>query len=401
MKRGIIKVFIIVIVAMVMMGLTNRVLAAEAVYEETAEKAADRIKQLEARVATLEENRWRDRIAIHGVLAGAYQYEDPSGPADAESVGRGAVAFEPEIAITLTEQDEVFFKFGFPAGNGLNGITNMVVSPWAANLEGDVKNINGRDRDYLLTAWYKHTFELGADHLLGLTGGIIDATAYLDQNAYANDEYTQFMNPALVNGPNGFAPSYDIGGAVEWEMGAFYANGVVMNVGENDAGYNYNFYGVEIGYRLTTGLGQGACRIIYEGGDNAFLNPDGTTLEDRTIVFLSVDQQLGEFVGAWIRLGWGDDDAAVDATNLYSGGIDIGGGLWGRGDDNIGIGCAFFDGGNTGLQRVQVAEAYYRLVMNAWLALTGDVQYQDNQYDAGADTDIDAWTWGLRAVVEF
>jgi len=160
MKRGMIKVFIFVIVAMAMMGLTNRVLAAEAVYEETAEKAADRIKQLEARVATLEENRWRDRIAIHGVLAGAYQYEDPSGPADAESVGRGAVAFEPEIAITLTEQDEVFFKFGFPAGNGLNGTTNMVVSPWAANLEGDVKNINGRDRDYLLTAWYKHTFEL-------------------------------------------------------------------------------------------------------------------------------------------------------------------------------------------------------------------------------------------------
>ena len=106
---------------MAMIGFPNRILAAEAVYEETAEKAADRIKQLEARVATLEENRWRDRIAIHGVLAGAYQYEDPSGPADAESVGRGAVAFEPEIAITLTEQDEVFFKFGFPAGNGLNG----------------------------------------------------------------------------------------------------------------------------------------------------------------------------------------------------------------------------------------------------------------------------------------
>ena len=402
MKRGMLRVSFCVMAAMAMIGFPNRVLAAEAVYEETAEQAADRIKQLEARLAALEENRWRDRIAIHGVLAGAYQYEDPSGPADAESVGRGAVAFEPEIAITLTEQDKVFFKFGFPAGNGLNGTTNLVVSPWAANLEGDVKNINGRDRDYLLTAWYKHTFALGEEHRLGLTGGIIDATDYLDQNAYANDEYTQFMNAALVNGPNGFAPSYDIGGAAEWERGALYANGVVMNVGENDAGYNYNFYGVEIGYRLTTGLGQGSCRIIYEGGDNAFLNPDGTTLEDRTIVFLSVDQQLGKIVGVWMRLGWGDDDAAVDATNLYSGGIDIGGGPWGRGDDNIGIGYAFFDGGNTGLQRVQVAEAYYRLAMNDWFALTADVQYQDNTYQyVEAGTDIDAWTWGMRAVVEF
>ncbi len=263
------------------------------------------------------------------------------------------------------------------------------------------KIINGRDRDYLLTAWYKHTFALGAGHNLGLTGGIIDATAYLDQNAYANDEYTQFMNPALVNGPNGFAPSYDIGGAMEWEMGAMYANGVVMNIGENDAGYNSTFYGAETGYRLNSDLGQGTYRIIYEGGNNAFPHPVHTALEDRSVIFLSFDQQFKEHVGVWVRLGWGTDDAAVDATNLYSGGVDIGGRPWGREADNIGIGVAFFHGGNTGLHGVQVAEAYYRLVMNAWLALTGDVQYQDNQYDGGADTDVHAWTWGLRAVVEF
>jgi len=401
MKRGMLRVSFCVMAAMAMIGFHNRVLAAEAVYEETAEQAANRIKELEDRVTALEENRWGDRIAIHGVLAGAYQYEDPSGPADAESVGRGAVAFEPEIAITLTEQDEVFFKFGFPAGNGLNGVTRMEITPWAANLEADVKNINGRDRDYLLTAWYKHTFELGADHLLGLTGGIIDATDYLDQNAYANDEYAQFMNAALVNGPNGFAPSYDIGGAVEWEMGSLYANGVVMNIGKNDAGFNVTFYGVEVGYQLKTGLGAGTYRVIYQGGQDAFPDPTDTTLEDRNIMFLSFDQQFGEHFGGWVRFGWGTDDAAVDATNLYSGGIDIGGDLWGRGEDNIGIGYAFADGGNTGLKSARVGELYYRLPINEWFALSADIQYQDNRYDAGAGTDIDAWTWGLRAVVEF
>jgi len=40
--------------------------------------------------------------------------------------------------------------------------------------------------------------------------------------------------------------------------------------------------------------------------------------------------------------------------------------------------------------------------MNDWLAMTGDVQYQDNEYeDVDADADIDAWTWGMRAVVAF
>ena len=402
MKTGIVKVFFYVLAAMTMTEFTNWVWAVEALSEEGVEPAADGIKQLEARVGALEANRWRDRIAIHGVLAGAYQYEDADGPQDAESFGRGAVAFQPEISVTPTEQDEIVFGFGFPAGEGVNGSTQMLIPPWSANLEGDVKNINGRDRDYLLTAWYKHTFRLGEAHSLGITGGIIDATAYLDQNAYANDEYTQFMNPALVNGPNGFAPSYDIGGTVQWEIGSFYANGVVMNIGENDDGYNYNFYGVEMGYLLNTASGEGTYRIVYEGGQNGFLDSTGTTLEDRNLVFLSFDQQFGEHFAGWIRFGWGDDDATVDASNLYSGGVNIGGGLWGRGRDNIGIGYALFDGGNTGLESTQVAEVYYRLVMNEWFALTGDVQYQDNTYvDAEAGTDIDAWTWGIRAVVEF
>jgi hypothetical protein len=41
--------------------------------------------------------------------------------------------------------NEVFAKFGFGAGNGLKGVTNLLLAPWAANTEDDYKNINGRD----------------------------------------------------------------------------------------------------------------------------------------------------------------------------------------------------------------------------------------------------------------
>ena len=115
--------------------------------------------------------------------------------------------FNPEISITPTENDEIFFLFGFAAGNGLTGVTPFNLAPWAAALEDDVKDINGRNRDYLLQAWYKHIFEFSEDHTLGLIGGIIDSTDYLDDNEYSNDEYTQFMNEALVNAPNAFLPS--------------------------------------------------------------------------------------------------------------------------------------------------------------------------------------------------
>ena len=145
-----------------------------------------------------------DKLSIEGVLAGAYQYQNLDAPFDRDDAGRGALSFEPEIVIRLTEEDEIFFKLGFAAGNGLNEISPFSLAPWAAPLEDDVKDINGRNRDYLLTAWYAHTFVFSKDHKLQLTGGIIDATDYLDQNAFSNDEFTQFMNAALVNAPNAF-----------------------------------------------------------------------------------------------------------------------------------------------------------------------------------------------------
>lgn len=79
---------------------------------------------------------------------------------------------------------------GFVGFVWVESIANL--SPWAADLEDDLKDINGCGRDYLLTAWYRHGFSLAQDNRLNITLGIIDSTDFLDNNAYANDEYTQF-----------------------------------------------------------------------------------------------------------------------------------------------------------------------------------------------------------------
>ena len=34
---------------------------------------------------------------------------------------------------------------------------------------------------------------------MGVTGGIIDSTVYVDNNEFANDQDSQFMNEAFVN----------------------------------------------------------------------------------------------------------------------------------------------------------------------------------------------------------
>ena len=118
-----------------------------------------------------------ERFSIGGVLAGIYQYPCITNAPGYESEGRGLLAFQPEISFTPTDNDELFAKFGFAAGNGLmgDGISPFVLAPWGGDVQDAVKDMTGRNRDYLLTAWYKHTFQFSKNHTLGLTGGIIDA----------------------------------------------------------------------------------------------------------------------------------------------------------------------------------------------------------------------------------
>lgn len=280
-----------------------------------------------------------------------------------------------------------------------DGTSPFYLAPWAASLEHDVKDINGRNRDYLLTAWYKHIFNFAGEQQLALTVGIIDATDYLDENAYSNDEYTQFMNEALVNGPQGFLPSYDIGGALEWEYNRFAIKGAVMNVGENDDGKNYNYYGVQFSYLLESNLGEGNYRVILNRTSEDFLNPEGTEAERLNALLLSFDQEMGDIFGAWLRFGWAGDDAALHLKSLYSCGLNIIGSGWQRPDDNIGIGYAYLKGGNMGIDNSQVFETYYRYAFKEYFAATADIQHMKDSMKEDGKTD--GWIFGVRLTAEF
>jgi porin len=95
-----------------------------------------------------------ENLSIGVTLAAAGQCQ--SGPGDdAPDCCRGAVPFQLEGAFRPAEGHELGFKLGFAAGNGLNPVSPFVLAPWAADLEDDVKNLNGRDRDYLLAASYR------------------------------------------------------------------------------------------------------------------------------------------------------------------------------------------------------------------------------------------------------
>jgi hypothetical protein len=402
------KNLILFLGVLVALGMAPHVMAQETVTPQEIDRIERRIAELEQKQEKTDQTfgELSDSaryVSIDGVLSGVYQYEWVDGPPDVDDSGRGAISFQPEVSIAPTEADEIFFLLGFAAGNGLAGATPFTLSPWAAGVEDDVKNINGRNRDYLLQAWYKHTFTFSEDHALGLVGGIIDATDYLDDNAYANDEYTQFMNEALVNGPNAFLPSWDIGGAAEWDYGPFGLRGVYMNIGENDDGNNFNFYGIQFNYALETGLGEGHYRINYNFTSDDFLDPERLSTERCQVLLFSFDQALGEVFGVWVRIGFQTDDALISYDNLYSGGVNISGSLWGREQDNIGLGYACLEGAEQteeSMKESHVAEAYLRFGLNDYLSLAFDLQYMRDNYTA-SDGDVDGWIAGMRLTAEF
>lgn len=357
-----------------------------------------------------------EHLSVGGVVSGAFQYLDSGDPAGGTiEVGAGAFVVQPEFDFTPTDRDQVFFKLGFAAGDGINEQYGELYPsiPWAADLESDVTGINGRDRDYLLTGWYRRSF--GSEHHGGgITVGIIDATDYLDDNRYANDEYTQFMNAAFVNAANTFFPSYDLGAALDWEIGNFGINAVYMSLGDTEDASAFDdgkplpapidgetnpwrYYGLELHYKSQSRLGEGNYQFIWSRTSESWINVAEDQMVRRESFLVSIDQDFGPAVGIFFRFGV-QDDAALQAAykNLFTGGVDLHGFAWG----NIGIGLGQGEGTDQAyFETFRLGEAYARWNFSKVASVSADLQYQSAEDRTGDDPS--GFVAGLRLTAAF
>jgi porin len=291
----------------------------------------------------------------------------------------------------------------FAAGNGLNHLNLFSLAPYADDLEDDLKDINGRNRDYLLEAWYKHMFTLSKDASLGITGGIIDATAYIDDNKYANDEVAQFMNEAFVNHKNVNLPSYDLGGVIELNVSDFSIRALMMNSEFETDGEdfkNYNYYALQLGYTLKTSLGEGNYRIYGFTTNDEFPCWDGEDTDSLQGFGISFDQEMGKIIGLFARVGWQDDTAVIDHDDVYSVGLNINGKLWGRENDEAGLGYAYLSGADKGdIDNTNTIEVYTKFKISDFSDITLDIQYIDDNMKR--DDDRKGVIYGVRANAYF
>nr|VFK53489.1 MAG: porin [Candidatus Kentron sp. TUN]VFK54832.1 MAG: porin [Candidatus Kentron sp. TUN] len=322
-----------------------------------------------------------DNFSVGATITGVLQHGEFS-DASIKDQSQGTVVTDINVNFQPTDQDEFDLVVSFASGNGLNTVSPYSAHPpYADDLEDDLENINGRKRDYLLTAWYKHTFALSEDTSLGLTGGIIDATGYVDDNEYANDGVGQFMNQAFVNNTLMVPPAFDTGIAGELDISDRWSlRGVWMST-KNDVKRTYNYLAGQLGFHTESGN----YRLVAQGTSSDFASPTGKK-EGLFSIGLSLDQQINDTVGAFARFGWQDNDATVSHDALYSAGLNLNGKLWGRAGDEIGLGYAHLSGGNDVIEETDVMESYIKFQLSEYVDLSLDIQYPNEQKTGTADS---------------
>jgi hypothetical protein len=228
------------------------------------------------------------------------------------------------------------------------------------------------------------------------------ATRYIDENRYANDEDSQFMMSAFSvpdNKPS--APSYDPGGAVELYADDWSFKGVYMKA-SNDIIKEFDYFGFQAGYHYMTPRGPGNLRLLGYAAEGKVKEKNQEPYDASMHgLGVSIDQELGEDWGIFLRAHLQNEQAPVVYDRDISGGVSISGRHWGRPDDVLGIAYAHLHGsGKNSIDHTNAAEAYLKFQLLKSVDFTIDLQYHKDYTDI-VGGDPQAWFLGGRLNLEF
>lgn len=324
--------------------------------------------------------------------------------------------------------------FGFADNHGLGGLTNT------ESFHGGTKNW-----DYNLTRLFiRQTIDLSYDALgkdddpmrftgplalerITLTAGKLAVWDFFDNNRFAHDPRTQFLNYALVGaGAVDFASDaagYTHGAVLEWENGRWATRlggfQVVRNQGgdflEERFGRGWQllgqldrfWWGARYPGALRLLLGASRTRSSRYDDLTRALQAGETDTEatrayrTKAMAAVNWEQQFTDSMGAFARLGWNDGRSQnfmfTEMDWSVSGGLSFDGGAWGRFEDTFGVAAnigglqapqrRFLAAGGTGFilgdgrltyAPEVVVEAYYDVALAPGLNAALDLQLVTN-----------------------
>ncbi len=256
--------------------------------------------------------------------------------------------FHAFFSINPSDTDHLFFNASYTVGNGITKKTERLgysIATTGDDLEDYLRDINGTGREYLLEIFYQK--DIGS---LSVAGGIIDSTAFVDTNRYANDEHIQFLNSMFINNPVASLPSYNPGAYLHYQMSDRAGITGVYIKNSPDEGYT----GIlEVEYE-TEKLNVRPYYFYVFGGEEY----KGTGL--------SMDYTVNSRYGLFFRGGMSDGDY----RHFISGGAEIKKII---AQDRLGVAYGFIKGDKT--DNISACECYYSVNINKHLSVTADLQY--------------------------
>ena len=347
-------------------------------------------------------------LEIHGGAVFYYQGSrtDELDGADADSPGGPGATADLELVWkpgpALLEDGAFYARVHAGAGTGADRAGNRDNNPvkvLLANLNtiADDNSAGGNNTDLnLLEAHYTHEF---FEKALTLTGGKAKNLLFLDGNAFANNEKQQFVGKPFVNNSvldseSEYTPLI----GAEFKPTDLLAWSVVgtstsrpnvegtpladTSKNKYDNVFSTPFLGSQFTLSPKFGELEGNYRVYgwWAGYNHSKIDSDGNPVAGQKDkgwgMGVSADQQLTETIGLFGRFAWNNDEVYVVQWEA-SGGLSLKGLLPGRGEDILGLGMAFLTPGDRYDRNDPEIhfEAYYRIAVNEYIAVSPDLQY--------------------------
>jgi len=354
----------------------------------------------------------------------------------AKPMQRNTFSADLVLGRRLWEGAEVVVVPQVSRGFGLSGTVGIAAFP-----NGEAFRLGSEGpAAYVTRVFFRQTIGLSADMVeqeddplrfsrplprerITITLGKIAVFDIFDDNRYAHDPRTQFLNWAFVSaGAFDFAndaKGYTNGAAVEWENGIWGLRLGAFQVAKRLNSLSLDpqpFRGFQILAQLdhfhSLGGRPGALRLLggisrtrsqsyaaLIAGDitETEVNPRGGTAT-KTMLVLNGEQELTEDLGAFARLSWNDGQSQswmyTEMDWAISGGAVLEGRRWGRPEDRVGLAVnvgslstshrRFLEAGGIGFilgdgrlsyRPEWVAETYYDWRLGPGLNATADAQF--------------------------
>jgi hypothetical protein len=247
---------------------------------------------------------------------------------------------------------------------GLSGSPPDAEIPSLTLLNGYTARLVRQNELNLREAWLRT--ELFGQRL-ALSAGRLDLTNYFDQNAFANDESTQFISDALVNNQmlglavngTGVAAEFDAKTGLRLKFGLQQSNTDATNLSDS------LFTLSEIGYTFTPfALPEGTYRLWFRTDNTSSVTSKGFGV--------SFDQKLTSVVGLFGRYGT-QEVIEGGRDHYYSVGVGFQTGLIINPLDTWGVGYAQMDLDSG--ENEKLAEGYYNFHLTDKLRLSLHLQH--------------------------